>query len=223
MKRYLVVSIAALFMASLNGVTWAEDDMKEMAPMPPAAAPPGAPMPGMPGGAAPAAPPMAGGCCMGTMGMDDKMGGAMPAPAPAAPMTGGAMPQSAMPGTPGTSSLYHIGATGFFLDHPQHITLTTQQQAALSQAKDKAMLAKSTADRAIAQAEQDLWTLTAANRPDAAKIKGKVAEIGKLTGDQRLAFIRAVGEAGKLLTSEQRNSLTGVAPPAAAMPPMKGM
>ena len=36
---------------------------------------------------------------------------------------------SAMPGVPGVSSLYHIGATEFFLNHPEHITLTTKQLA----------------------------------------------------------------------------------------------
>ena len=126
----------------------------------------------------------------------------------------GAMPQSALPGFPGASHLYHIGATGFFLDHPQHIALTTEQQAGLNKAKEQALLAKSTADRAMEQAEQELWTLTAADQPDAAKIEGKIAEIGKLTGDERLAFIRAVGDASKLLTDEQRKSLTGFAPPA---------
>ena len=151
----------------------------------------------------------------GMMGM-----GAMPATAP------GAMPQSALPGFPGASHLYHLGATDFFLDHPQHIALTTEQQAALNKAQEQALLAKSTADRAIEQAEQDLWTLTASDQPDAAKIEGKIAEIAKLTGDARLAFIRAVGEASKLLTDEQRKSLTGFAPPAPAaapMAPMKGM
>lgn len=221
MNRFLGVSVAALIMASLNGVALA--DMDEMGAMPPA----GAAMPG-----APAAAPMAGGCCMGMMGMmgmDDKMSSAMPAPSPAAPMSGGAMPQSAMPGSPGVSSLYHIGSTGFFLDHPQHIALTTQQQVALNQVKEKALLAKGTADRAVAQAEQELWTLTAADQPDAAQIKAKIARIGKLTGDERLAFIQAVGEASKLLTTDQRKSLAGLAPPAPAMTappvamPMKGM
>ena len=214
-------------------------------------------MMGMGGGAMPAAAPMPGGGGMGMMDMDMmKMGGgAMPAPAPAAPMAGGggmgmmamdkmemagmmgmsampaaapgAMPQSALPGFPGASHLYHIGATDFFLDHPQHIALATEQQAALNKAREQARLAKSTADRAIQQAEQDLWTLTASDQPDAAKIEGKIAEIGKLTGDKRLAFIHAVGEASKLLTDEQRKILTGFAPPApaAAMPAggMKGM
>jgi hypothetical protein len=203
-------------------------------------------MMGMGGGAAmPPAAPMAGAPAM-AMDMDDKMemppmGGAMPpaAPAPAmspgmgmdkmemAGMMGmggmggaapGAMPQSALPGFPGASHLYHLGATGFFLDHTQHIALTTEQQAGLNKAKEQALLAKSTADRAKEQAEQELWMLTAADQPDAVKIEAKLAEIGKLTADERLAFIRAVGDASKLLTDAQRQSLTGFAPPAPAMP-----
>ncbi len=192
----------------------------------------GAPMPGggmgmdmmemgaMPGGGAmPAKTPaagmanMSGGGMMGMMGMMDMGGGASMA----------AMPQSALPGFPGASHLYHLGATGFFLDHPQHITLTTQQQAALNQAKEQALLAKTTADRAVEQAEQDLWTLTAADQPDAAKIEAKIREIEKLRGDERLAFIRAVGEASKLLDDEQRKILTGFAPPVSASPMTGGM
>ena len=177
----------------------------------------------------------------GGMGMDMDMMkmGAMPATPPAAGMarmsgggmmsmmgmggSSGSMTQSALPGFPGASHLYHIGATGFFLDHPQHIALTTEQQAALNKTKEQALLAKSTADRAIEQAEQELWTLTAADQPDAAKIQAKLAEIGKLNGDERLAFIRAVGDASQLLTDEQRKILTGFAPPVSAAPMVGGM
>ena len=203
-------------------------------------------MMGMGGGAMPPDAPMAGGA-MPMMDMDMmKMGGGAMPPASAAPMAGGgmgmmdmddkkemagmmgmmgmgggsmtAMPQSALPGFPGASHLYHLGATGFFLDHQTHIALTTEQQAALNKAKEEALLAKSTADRAKEQAEQELWMLTAVDQPDAAKIEAKLAEIGKLSGDERLAFIRAVGEASKLLTDPQRQSLTGFAPPAPAAP-----
>lgn len=174
---------------------------------------PAAPMPGMSGGGK--------GMDMMKMEMAGMMGmGAMPAAAP------GAMPQSALPGFPGASHLYHIGATGFFLDHPQHIALTTEQQAGLNKAREQAALAKSSADRATLQAEQELWTLTAADQPDATQVEAKISEIGKLRGDERLAFIHAVGEASKLLTDEQRKILTGFAPPAPAaapMAPMKGM
>jgi hypothetical protein len=117
---------------------------------------------------------------------------------------------SALPGFPGASHIYHIGATGFFLDHPDHITLTTKQQTALNGHKEKALLAKSSSQRKIDEAEQELWTLTASDQPDAAKIEAKVREIEKLRGDQRLAFIRAVGEAAKVLTDEQRKTLLGV-------------
>ena len=185
----------------------------------------------MGGGAMPAAAPgapataMSGGGGMGMMDMMKmEMAGMMGMGAmPAAP---GAMPQSALPGFPGASHLYHIGATGFFLDHSQHIALTTEQKAGINKAREQALLAKSTADRAVKQAEQELWMLTAADQPDASAITAKIAEIAKLTGDERLAFIRAVGEASKLLTDPQRQSLTGFAPPAPAAPaaaPMAGM
>lgn len=199
-------------------------------------------MMGMGGGAMPAGAQMGGAAPGGSMmDMDDKMemGGMgmmdidKMGMAKMMGMMGGmgkggssmAVP-SALPGFPGASHLYHIGATGFFLDHPQHIALTTQQQAVLNSAKEKALLAKSTADRAVEQAEQELWMLTAADQPDAAKIQAKLAEIATLTGDERLAFIRAVGDASKLLTDEQRKILTGFAAPVSAIPaaaPMAGM
>jgi Spy/CpxP family protein refolding chaperone len=114
-----------------------------------------------------------------------------------------------LPGFPGASHIYHIGATGFFLDHPEHVMLTTKQQAALNAVKERALLEKSTSQRKIDEAEQELWTLTASDQPDATKIDAKVREIEKLRGDQRLAFVRAVGEAAKVLTDEQRQALLG--------------
>ena len=173
------------------------------------------------------------------MPMMEKMMGAMPPTAPAAPMSMGddkmemagmmgmdpmgsdpsaAMPSSASPGSPGASRLYHCGATGFFLDHQQYIMLTTEQQVALNKIKDQALLAKSAAERNIEKAEQELWTLTAADQPDSAKIEAKVREIEKLRANERLTFMGAVGEAAKLLTADQRKSLTGFLPPAPAMP-----
>jgi Spy/CpxP family protein refolding chaperone len=131
---------------------------------------------------------------------------------------------SALPGFPGASHIYHIGATNFFLDHPEHITLTTEQQTKLNKAKQKALLDKSKAQRKIDEAEQALWELTGADEPDAAQIQAKVQEIEKLRGEQRLAFIRAVGEAAKALTDEQRQALLGNAKPQThqhAAPPSK--
>jgi hypothetical protein len=167
---------------------------------------------------------------MGGMAMDKmKMGGmGMMGMSPMGGGASGAMSQSALPGFPGASHLYHLGATDFFLDHQTHIALTTEQTVALNKAKEQALLARGTADRKVEQAEQELWTLTASDQPDAATIEAKIGEIEKTRGDARLAFIRAVGEASKLLTNEQRQILTGFAPPApaapaAAMAPMKGM
>jgi Spy/CpxP family protein refolding chaperone len=208
-----------------------------LAKSPPAVTPPPAttvPAPAMAGMAAGPTPPAGMNGMMGMMdrmmGMMDKMmppagtapmpsGASMPAPSASMNnMSGGAgaMTQSSVPGIPGASRLYHIGASGFFLDHPQHITLTTEQQAGLNKAKEGALLAKKNADRAIEQAEQALWLLTAAEQPDAVQIEAKVREIEKLRGDERVTFIRAVGEASKILTEEQRKILIGFGPAAPA-------
>lgn len=167
-----------------------------------------APAGGQPAGGMGGAPASGGmGGMMKMMGMGGMpMGGAG---SPAAM----AMP-SALPGFPGASHIYHIAATGFFLDHPEHITLTIEQQTALSQQKEQALLRQSQYQRRIEEAEQDLWVLTAADQPDAAAIDTKVQQIAKLHGDQRIAFIRAAGEAARLLNAEQRQQLTGMLPPA---------
>jgi len=120
---------------------------------------------------------------------------------------------SALPGFPGASHIYHLGSTNFFLDHPQHITLSQEQQTKLNQIKQQSLLGQATLDRWIAEAEQELWLLTSADAPDAAKIEAKVRETGKLRGDKRIAFIRAVGEAAQVLTDEQRQTLVGLLPP----------
>ena len=121
---------------------------------------------------------------------------------------------TALPGFPGASHIYHIGATAFFLDHPEHITLTTEQKTKLGQMKQKAVMEKASAQRKIDDAEQQLWDLTAADMPDAAKIDAKVREVEKFRGDQRLAFIRTVGEGALVLTDDQRKILIGQAQPA---------
>lgn len=168
------------------------------------AAAPAAPAPAMSGGM---------GMGMGKMEMAGMMGMSSMSSAPA-----GTLPQSALPGFPGASHLYHIGATGFFLDHPEHISLTIEQQLALNKAKEQALLAKATSDRLIQQAEQELWTLTAADQPDNAQIAAKIGEIEKLGGDARQRFISAVGVAAKVLNDEQRRILAGFATAAPVAP-----
>ncbi len=120
---------------------------------------------------------------------------------------------SALPGFPGASHIYHIGATDFFLDHPEHITLTTEQQSMLNKAKQKAVMEKAKAQRQIDEAEQALWELTGADEPNAQQIEAKVQEIEKLRSEQRLGFIRSVGEAANVLSDEQRRVLLGQTKP----------
>ena len=119
---------------------------------------------------------------------------------------------TALPGYPGASHIYHIGSTAFFLDHPQHITLTTEQQTQLNGVKEQSLLKQDEFNRGLEAAEQQLWKLTSSDAPDVAKIDASVREIEKLRGDQRIAFIRSVGEAAGILTVEQRKVLVGQLP-----------
>jgi Spy/CpxP family protein refolding chaperone len=151
---------------------------------------------------------------VGDMGMMEQMMSGMNMPP-------GSMgpPHSALPGFPGASHIYHIGATGFFLDHAQHINLSVEQQVQLNRIKEQALLSKSATDRQVEQAEQELAVLTSSDQPDLKKIDNKVREIAKLAADEHIAFIKAVGEAAKLLTDEQRKILTGFATPAPSPAP----
>lgn len=97
------------------------------------------------------------------------------------------------PGAP----LYQAGATGFFLDHTQRLTLSSEQQARLNQIKEQALQDQASADRKIQEAE--------------AEIETEVRQVEKLRADQRLAFTRAVDEAAKVLTEEQAKILLGTA------------
>ena len=164
------------------------------------------------------------GCCMDEMGPMSTMpsgsgtttatmpSGAMVMPSAPAGARAAAAPRSmsSLPGIPGASHLYHIGSTGFFLDQPM-ISLNNDQQSALNKIKERALLERGNAERRVEQAEQELWTLTGADQPDAAKVQAKAREIEQIRTNQRLAFIQAIGEATKILTAEQRTHLLGMA------------
>ena len=122
---------------------------------------------------------------------------------------GGMRSSSTMPGQPGASHLYHIGSTGFFLDHAKHIALTSEQTMTLNRLKEKALLGRAAQQRRIDQAEQELYMLTGADQPDTTQIQAKIAEIEKLRTDQRMNFIRTVGEAANVLTHDQHRTLLG--------------
>jgi hypothetical protein len=123
---------------------------------------------------------------------------------------------SSLPGTPGVSHIYHIGATGFFLNHSEQIALSIKQRAALNVVQRKALLNKFTARRKIEEAEQQLWELTGTDEPDDSQIQLAVQAIEKLRGAQRIAFIQSVGEAAKVLTAEQHQILLGTMKPDAS-------
>ncbi len=147
---------------------------------------------------------------MGGMGMMDMMKGKKMGMMGKMKGMGGEMVMtSALPGFPGASHLYHVGATDFYLDHGNHIALEGGQIARINAIKEKATLADATTDRSIEEAEQKLWELTAEAQPDAEKIESKIRQIEQLRGKQRISFIRAVGEAAKILKEEQIQMLTG--------------
>lgn len=147
----------------------------------------------------------------GMMSEMGRMAMATPSSAAPAPQMPAARPLSALPGMPGVSHLYHIGSTGFFLNQPQ-IQLTADQQSRLRQVMERALLERGNADRAIEQAEEELWTLTG-DGTDAARVEAKIAEIERARTNQRVEFIRAVGEAIEVLSPDQRNALLGATGP----------
>ena len=116
---------------------------------------------------------------------------------------------SFLPGFPGASHIYHIGATSHFLDHSELIAPSSEQRRTLAEMLEQSALAQSSFDRRIAQAEQELWVLTSTGAPDAASIESKVKEVAALQVEQRLAFIQSVGAAASVLTEQQRNALVG--------------
>lgn len=166
------------------------------------------------GGAAPMSAPAKamGMCCMGEMGMPPAGVAGMGGNAGGKGMAGMRGSSSAMPGQPGASHLLHMGSTGFFLDHSQHITLSPDQKSRLNRLKEKAMLEQASEQRKIDQLEQELYTVTGADQPDNSKIQAKIGEIEKVRGEQRMNFVRAVGEASNVLTHDQHQALLGTMP-----------
>lgn len=149
---------------------------------------------------------------MGQMGSGGAMpGGAISGAAGTSSSPPASLPASALPGTPGVSHLYHIGSTGFFLDQ-QQITLGADQRARLEALKQRALTARQEAQERIQQAEQEMWALTGAQAGQP-EIEQKVQEIERMRTNQRLEFIRAVGEATQVLTRDQQTTLLGTNPP----------
>lgn len=151
----------------------------------------------------------AGGSSMsGMMGTMDQMMGQM-----SGNKSGMQQSSSELPGYPGASHIYHIGATGYFLDHEDMISLTDEQLTTLNKIKERSLLSQSSLDRKIEQGEEDLWQLTASDRPDIKSIEEKIKEIEAHKSQQRITFIRDVGEAAGVLTGPQRSILLGNSPP----------
>ncbi len=128
-------------------------------------------------------------------------------PMPSDPTRAGGLP-TAM----GSPHIYHVGAETFFLPLASSLALTPEQQQKLTAIREAAAVAFRTGQRRIDQSEQDLWVLTASEAPDISKIQAKAADIASLSAQQRVAFIRAVGEAVGVLSDAQRKAVTAKGP-----------
>ena len=118
-------------------------------------------------------------------------------------------PSPPLPAFPGSAHLYHLGSRDFFLDEAEALALSDDQQGRLKVLMETSILDRAEAQRKIEEAEGHLWVLTAVDAPDQGKIEAHVREIEHLRADDRLAFIRAVGEGARLLTAAQRAILGG--------------
>ena len=133
----------------------------------------------------------------------------------------------ALPPAPGAPHLYHLGAEGFFLEQGRAIGLTDEQRRRLTAIKEKAERAYSETQRKIEEAENAMWTLTSAERPDAAEIDAKITSIGRLGAQQRMDYVRAVGSAVAILDAVQQKAVVALGsaamnPAAAGAPMTKG-
>ena len=150
----------------------------------------------------------------------------MAGPTTAMPLAATVAPTVALPAFPGSAHLYHLGSRNFFLDAADALSLSSDQRGRLSVLSQTSTLDRAETRRRIEGAERHLWTLTAADAPDLGMIEADVREIERLRADDRLAFIRAVGDGAHLLTaaqramliSELRSSVDAGAPPADVIP-----
>lgn len=125
---------------------------------------------------------------------------------------------SELPGFPGYSHIYHVGATGFFLDHDRMIKLSPEQKEKLLEIKKGTLDDESSLKSRIEGLEQELWNLTASDKPDIGSIEEKIMQIEGLKKEQRIKFIRAVGEAAKTLSDVQKAVLLGRKKPVSSAP-----
>lgn len=129
------------------------------------------------------------------------------------PMTSGSSAAGSLPSAMGAPHIYHLGADTFFLDRESAIGLTSEQKKKLTSLKESAAASYATTQRKIDQGEQDLWVLSSSEAPDITKIETKIGENARLTGQQRMDFIRSIGKAVGVLSDAQRKAVASQAMP----------
>lgn len=114
---------------------------------------------------------------------------------------------SAVPGIPGASHLYHIGAKGFFLNHAERIDLSDEQRQELNRIRERAVLDRAKRRAEIKSMELDVWQLTGLDKPNMSDIEAKIRSLEKARSDTRLNYLREVERAVNVLTEQQRKLL----------------
>ncbi len=114
---------------------------------------------------------------------------------------------STVPGIPGASHLYHIGAKGFFLNHAERIALSDEQKQELNRIRERAVLERAKRRAEIKSMELDVWQLTGLDKPNMSDIEAKIRSLEKARSDTRLNYLREVERAVNALTEQQRKLL----------------
>jgi Spy/CpxP family protein refolding chaperone len=114
---------------------------------------------------------------------------------------------AAVPGIPGASHLYHIGAKGFFLNHAERLDLSDEQKQELNKIRERAVLDRAKRRAEIKSMELDVWQLTGLDKPNMSDIEAKIRSLEKARSDTRLNYLREVERAVNVLTEQQRRLL----------------
>jgi Spy/CpxP family protein refolding chaperone len=114
---------------------------------------------------------------------------------------------AAVPGIPGASHLFHIGARGFFLNHAEHLDLSDEQKQQLNRIRERAVLERARHRAEIRSMELDVWQVTGLDKPNMSDIEAKIRSVEKARSDTRLNYLREIERAVNVLTEQQRTLL----------------
>lgn len=110
---------------------------------------------------------------------------------------------------PEASHLLHLGVPRFFTDYRRRLGLSDEQLETLRQSQRTALAKWTEHQSAIDAFEVRVWVLTGDPDYEERELEKVLASMTETRGAQRMAYIRAVRDAARVLTPEQRLLLTG--------------